>query len=256
MSEPHKTRKRGGVKKPRHTRKEIQETNKILDRVYKKVKTYEDLLQTNIEFLKGKLPGTWYYDARWGEGLDQKTHAVGDTTKTLLALHKKGIFTTGGQSAACGKVEPTEDTRYYSESAGGVVEYEQRSNIDGSLPVELAQKLLPILKKDKRIYVEVWYPKEEGNFTNVPYKLVAKGWPKQFNVTREKTEDGKWQEATNQYADTTHKEHVDNFGPRKYPNIKKILREQAEINVVLRKYCKGPEADKILLDAINKLTAC
>ncbi len=254
MSGNHKTRKRGGSKKPRHTRKEIQETNKILDRVYKKVKTYEDLLETNIEFLKGKMPATWYYDARWGEGQDQKTHAVSDTTKTLLALHKKGIFTMGGQSSACGKIEEGEETRLYT--GGKVIEYKQRSCISGFLPVELAQKLLPELKKDKRIYVHFSFPNEEGSFSNIPFEFDAKGWPKRFNVTLEKTEDGKWQKATNMGDDNAHKIQVDRYSERKYPNIKKILKEQAILDVILRKYCKGPEADKILLDAINKLTAC
>jgi hypothetical protein len=41
--------------------------------------------------------------------------------------------------------------------------------------------------------------------------------------------------------------------PREYPAIRRILKQQAEIDVVLRQYCKGPEADKILLDAINKV---
>lgn len=247
-----KTQKRGaGSKKARYTRKQIQETNKILDKVYKNVNTYNDLLKTNIEFLKGNLPETWYYGAKWGEGLDQKTHATDMTTQTLIALHKKGVFTVNGQSSQCDK-NISEQT-IYPESAGRVVAHEQRSFVDGFLPVELAQKLVPILQKDKRIYIDIKYPNDKDNFSNIPYKIVAKDWPGVFNVTREKTEDGKWQEPYNMWDDSTYKEIVKNFGPRKYPNITKILKEQAMINVIIKKYCKGPEADNILLDAIEKL---
>lgn len=252
MSETRK--KRGGAKKSRYTLKAIQERNKVLDKTYKAVKTYEDLLETNIQFLKGKLPGTWYYGATWGEGLDQKTHATDDTTKILLELHKKGIFTQDGQSAACGtyNVEKEgEEMREYLLS-DGVVGYKQRSGVGGFLPVELAQKLLPILKKDKRIYVNIQYPNGEGDFSNIPYKFDYEGFPQKFDVTLEKMKDGSWRELTHMYEES-YKEKVEIYSPRKYPNIKKILKLQALFDITLRKYCKEPEADQILLDAIHSL---
>lgn len=250
-----KTIKRiGGAKKPRHTLKAIQEHKNILDKVYKSVKTYDELLETNIKFLKGELPGTWYYDSPWGEGGDQKTHALENVTKILLNLHKKGVFTQGGQSSACGTYnleKESEGMRAYLINEG-VVAYKQRSCISGFVSVEIAQKLLPILKKDKRIYFQIQYPNSEGDFSNIPYKFDYEGFPQKFDVTLEKMKDGSWREITNMYEET-YKEKIVNYSPKKYSNIRKILKEQAIFDVILRKYCEGPEADKILLDTLNDI---
>ncbi len=257
-SKTRKVKKIGGSsskKTSKQTRKvdkreEKRRIKKILDKAYIKVKTYDDLLKTGIDYLNGKLPETWWYGNAWGKGEDQKTHATSDATKTLIELHKKGVFTIGGQSSACGKLD--NDIGWLGESLPAIA-YEQRSSIDGYVRVELAHKLIPILKEDKRIYVDIKFPNGEGDFNNVPYKFEVKGWPKVFNVTRVKDFTGKWHEITNGY-DEPHGHFVETR-PREYPIIRKILKQQAEIDITLRKYCKGPEADKILLDAIRKCRA-
>ena len=243
------TKPRKAVTKKVGVREEKRRIKKILDAAYGKVKTYDDILKTGIDYMSGKLPQTWFYGAAWGEGGDQTTHATSEATKRLIELHKKGVFTIGGQSADCGKLD--NDKGWLGPTEPPAVAYEQRSSISGYLPVELAQKILPILKEDKRIYVEVKYPKDEGNFSNMPYIVEAEGWPGEFNVTRIKDTKRKWHKVTNMH-DAPHGDFV-KTGPREYPAIRRILKQQAEVGVTLRQYCKGPEADKILLDAINKV---
>jgi hypothetical protein len=261
MSLAKKTRrvKKTGSAASKKTRKvgireENRRVRKILDSVYGKVKTYNDILKTGIDYMKGKLPQTWFYGAAWGEGEDQVTHATKDATKRLIELHKRGVFTYGGQAADGGDID--ESSPYRTLNFGDdsfPVAFKQRSCIGGYIPIELAQKVLPILKEDKRIYLEIKFPKDEGNFSNIPYKVEAgaEEWPGEFNVTTYKSSTGKWHNYTNM-SDDPHGYFVKNH-PREYPAIRRILKQQAEIDVVLRQYCKGPEADKILLDAINKV---
>jgi hypothetical protein len=245
---------RKAVTKKVGVKDEQRRVKKILDAVYTKVKTYDDILKTGIDYMNGKLPQTWFYGAAWGEGEDQQTHATKEATKTLIELHKKGVFTFGGQSSVCGNIDETSPYRSLNFHDGSFpVAYKQRSCIAGYIPIELAQKILPILKEDKRIYVEIKFPKDQGNFINIPYKVEAgaEEWPGEFNVTTYKSSTGKWHNYTNM-SDEPHGDFVKS-NPREYPAIRRILKQQAEIDVVLRQYCKGPEADKILLDAINKV---
>ena len=246
------TKSRKSVTKKVGVREENRRIKKILDAAYGKVKTYDDILKTGIDYMNGKLPQTWFYGAAWGEGEDQETHATKEATKKLIELHKRGVFTIGGQSSACGDIDESSPYRALNFGDDGFpIAFKQRSSISGYLPVELAQKLLPILKKDKRIYVEIKFPKDEGNFINIPYELEAEGWPGVFNVTTYKTSNGKWHDYTNMH-DEPHGDFVSSH-PREYPAIRRILKQQAEIDIVLRQYCKGPEADEILLDAINEV---
>jgi hypothetical protein len=231
--------------------KDKQERNKALKKVYDKVKTYDDLVKTNIMFLKGDIPATWYYFEKWGTGGDQQTHATAPITKSLLAIHDAGIFTEGGQSAHCHK------KKYYAPwHDANIVATEQRSFLAGVMPVELARELLPILKADKRIYVEMIFPQNEGNFSNIPYKHVADGWPKEFTATRVKTSEGKWISELKGSDEQDYKIKMKYYNTnRKFPNVDKILRQQAVFEIDARTYCKGPEVTTILLEALDKSRA-
>ncbi len=80
-----------------------------LDQYYKNVKTWDDLIQTNIDFIEGRQPYTFYYCTTFHD------HAYRDGTykieEDLLRLHKEfGIFTENGQNSV---FTPTHKQRGY-----------------------------------------------------------------------------------------------------------------------------------------------
>jgi hypothetical protein len=71
----------------------------IQDNIYHNVKTFKDLLNTNLMFFKGELSSTYYYLAKWGEGEDQNNHAIVSTNNLIQLTEKYNVFTINGQSS-------------------------------------------------------------------------------------------------------------------------------------------------------------
>ena len=66
---------------------------------YANVQDFTDLLNTNIMFFEGKLPHTYYYLAKWGEGEDQNNHAIVSTNNLIQLTKSYRLFTINGQSS-------------------------------------------------------------------------------------------------------------------------------------------------------------
>jgi hypothetical protein len=67
--------------------------------IYTNVKTFNDLLKTNLMFFRGELLETYYYCAKWGDGEDQNNHAIVSTDNLIQLTGKYNIFTVNGQSS-------------------------------------------------------------------------------------------------------------------------------------------------------------
>lgn len=95
--------------------------------MYLKVKTWQDLCDTNIDFLQGKQNETFYH----GAPIDGETNLILDK---LIQLNSNGFFTNNSQP-------------YVNKP-----DYKQISYLEFNLPYEIAYKLLPELLLDNQIY--------------------------------------------------------------------------------------------------------
>lgn len=95
--------------------------------MYSKVKTWQDLCDTNIYFLQGKQDKTFYH----GAPIDSETNLI---LNELIQLNSNGFFTTDSQP-------------YVNKP-----DYKQISYLIFNLPYEIAHKLLPKLLLDNQIY--------------------------------------------------------------------------------------------------------
>ena len=125
---------------------------KQMNEVYKTVKEYEDLLKTNVDFFKNKLPRTFYYHEPWGEGSDQNDHAI-KSTRNLIELNSSyRIFTHNGQS------------NYHDEYTT------QRSFLDFYIEIDKFFELKPYLDTDNRIWYVADVPGVEEILSKFPRK--------------------------------------------------------------------------------------
>ncbi len=107
----------------------INARNKKMSEIYKNVKTFEDLLKTNIDFLEGKNKITFNHFGPIND--DHK-----ENIQLLIELTKKGFLTCGGQS-------PLDQENI-----------KQRSYVEGYIKDELYEKLKSFLI-DKNVYFVV-----------------------------------------------------------------------------------------------------
>lgn len=145
-------------------------------RIEEHMTQYNDLLRYNIAFLQSRLPHTFYYGARWGQGDDQNDHAE-KSSATLIELQRHGVFTFGGQSDHCERtVVRSHQGRLRS---GDVYTMKQRSYVEFAMPEECAERvaiefivghhtqyLLQLQFPDGRVIV--WAPKPFSRKTRYP----------------------------------------------------------------------------------------
>ena len=103
----------------------------ILNDLYEKARSFDDLLYLDYAFLDGKLYGTFSYDGKFGEG-DGKDHVgARDNLKTMV---KYGLLTNDGQSNDVGI------------QVDGKNQYNQYSYVNFYAPKELSEQLYSELK--------------------------------------------------------------------------------------------------------------
>lgn len=95
--------------------------------MYSKVKTWQDLCDTNIDFLQGKQDETFYHLGP----TDEETDSI---LNELIKLNSNGFFTTDSQP-------------YVNKPDNKQISY-----LQFNLPYEIAHKLLPVLLIDNHIY--------------------------------------------------------------------------------------------------------
>lgn len=124
---------------------------------YSAVSTWDDLIQTNIDFLEGRLQSTFYYLAPWRDDMQHNED-------NLLKLHKEHkIFTFNGQEGSFKK--------------------QQRSYLNFICSYDLGNKLKDVLLKDERLYVCHACAKTQEQFNNYP----SEHFPLTYNNGKEFT---------------------------------------------------------------------
>jgi hypothetical protein len=214
-------------------------------RIYKEmVRTYQDLLVTNLAFLHGVLQ-TFYYG---GEALNEEHQA---STGTLRELHTYGVFTVDGQGNAC---EPN---------------YRERSYVMAAVPKAMATPLLQQVVALGSKVKYVFAPTEGGsvlatNFTpsdfQEPYFPRYARKPKMmfgFPLTQSKypwSEDT-WINDTLVFQDRigTGLSAFQDAKDMGLDKVATILRDATvTVQLVISDFCSPLVADHVLLDCVKK----
>jgi len=205
-----------------------------MDHRWYSVKTYDDLLKLNIEFIDEKIDKTPY---SFGPMVGSQ-----ELRNNLVKLHQYGILTVGGQETKC-EYNMYKDNYWRS--------FEQRAYLDFYINLDdnkkLAESFIEYLKNKNIIYL-IKNPNGNAIITNV------KG--RRFNLTRtSKSTEHKdkdtflWNDDTNfwnKYADC---EFYGQWGfiKSKSSKIKKIFKNTLYFQLALPEYGKG-NLEEILLN--------
>ena len=139
----------GGLSYPYYAFTHNKDYNRWVEdmkKIYQMVNSFEDLLQTNIQFLQGNLPMTFYH---WSPIYDQ------DTNGLQLVTEKIKYFTINGQSNEC------------------TDEYKQKPYLTGFIPTKTLKNILPTILSSPNIYVNTYDIRTEEHFTNAPFQKFS-----------------------------------------------------------------------------------
>jgi len=214
---------------------------KMLYKLYQSVKTYRDLLNTNLLFLQGKVDATYYHNTP----ILQETVPL---LTSLIKINDYGFFSTQGQPGTCTTGKSAINNKQFIE--------EQRGYIEGYVPSQIAPALKSYLQKRKDIYFTMTLP--DTTFThNIPEnKLFRHGGKLKFNVTRDNwlNKDGQISKRPwRLYTNTPVYGYIDNSGGE-YPNVDAILSMCAMFHIMTRDYCSG-SVEGVLLDFFKMLNS-
>lgn len=150
---------------------------------YGEIQTYEELLETNIEFLEGKREKTFYYGSEWEWRGDENKNI----TSTLVTLAKCGVFTYHSQLS-------TKDQRSYlaffmsSEMVEKIYAYLEANPCiwvqfewkNGLVWSSIESKSISLKKSAKKVWVNemeeritAWqYPRIESILSKMVYGMI------------------------------------------------------------------------------------
>jgi hypothetical protein len=199
----------------------------IITPLYQKVRSFQDLIDLNIRFIKGEIPGTPYHYAALKPDSQQQM-------ESLIRLNQLGFFTMDGQGPI-------------SSPKG-----QQKVYISGFMKANLAKPFIKFIKK---------YPKVQYliSFKSQDIKTNIRNWKENFEngfingLTRKRTRSQEWDISThttfkNVYYDELH--GFEDFGHILY------LFDEEEyiyIHIQLKSFCKKQETvycDKDYLNGI------
>lgn len=141
------------------------EESKKVNKIYDDVKTFKDLINTNLMFLNGEIQFTWYHN---GPIVDDHQNAIPD----LIKLNKYGFFSIDGQSNQ--EKEEIEEEEYGYTRNGefitvGVQSIQYISYISGLVEPCVSGFLLDYLKNNEDVYFSMSMSKTTL-FDNFPEK--------------------------------------------------------------------------------------
>jgi hypothetical protein len=214
----------------------IEDTNKI----YQNVKNYDDLIRTNLMFLEGLMPMTFYHS---GPIYDT------DLIKTKEITSKYRFFTMDGQSNFCDNY------------------LKQRTYLSGIIPLVNLKSLRKKLDNSDFWY-SIYIISERKYYTNIPYESLTKQEWKQYRFPEGTPESDDEDEYYYNYADEVLYEFfnltIDGKIPftnlwkddskqywkliKNNPNLNEEVKKEindtcAVIEIVGHEYCKGSIQD-------------
>jgi hypothetical protein len=210
--------------------------------VYDHVKTYDDLLETNIAFLEGRMARTLYC-----YGLMEETTPL---IEKLKRLHQeKKLFTTEGQPATL-KYD-TWVTPEGKPQGNWWVSTEQKSYLSGFTldASEFRKTLEAIASKHPKFYFQIYDFTERESFTNFDEKFKMLGKQGIVKVTRvitytdiSKRETTPWE----YYTNCRPLNHQSEPCFDDHPNIYKLFKKGGYFDILLDEYGVGSVEDLLL----------
>jgi hypothetical protein len=207
---------------------------------YNKVKDFTDLLQTNLSFFKGDISETFYYDAKWGEGEDQKDHAIVSTNNLIELTEKHRIFTVNGQSS-------------YND-----VKTDQRSYLCFYMENETFEKIKNKLMEDNRIWTIFIIKKEEISFKYLKEIFFDYYETNYYEISSIKDKNKTRIVLTMDYKEpysvwrrdlSCRLENETSI----FENINSILKNIIYCIIIRKEFNKGPNTDEILLNHLSNI---
>ncbi len=189
---------------------------------YSNVKTYQDLLDSNIKFFNGTLKKTYYYLAPWGEGEDQNDHAI-KSTNNLIKLHQLyQVYTVDGQSN-------------YSDPEYG---YYQRSYLGFLVEISTLSKVYEKLLNDPRIWLICTL--SNGNTIGSDIDSIE---PIDLTLDAD--------EPYTVWSSVTCLRPHDNMS--EFENVNKIIKKLVSCWIICRDFCTPHTADQILVEYFDNI---
>lgn len=196
-------------------------------KVYKYVKTYENLLESGIAFLNRRMSQTYSYMGYFGEAnSDGEDHII--SKESLIQLHQKGIFTIDGQ------INRKFGVPHYNEESSTI---QQKSYLRGYMTKSMVHDLLPKLLADKRIYVACSHPDKKRYWANYPkYRYI---------VTQYIDDDGEIEDfsALGGKNDRENEAHTED-----YEHLYKVVKKLVFFEVAVREYGFDERVEDIILE--------
>lgn len=214
---------------------------------YSRVKTYDDLLITNLAFFHNRFIPVFYYADKFAS--EDVSHQ--QSTQTLIDLHLRGFFTVNGQANTCAADE------------------EQRPYVEAFLPIEL----IPLLQKKLSEMSSICFYQIELLTPRGPVLYVST-----FEYTDSRTQKNPETGETSEESVITVTRNRQDINQSWFPvsartqarlganfylydaprNIQKLLMSgnsgrYAYINIIMKEYCSQQLADALLLKIVKEL---
>ena len=229
----------------------VKEFQEVMDRRWYQVKTYDDLLKLNIEFINGKIEWTPYHCG--------PLHTLSlQLIDNLVKLHHYGILTVGGQEPLCkyNMYEPGRPSNPYLEKVQPEYNYvlirdhwssiEQRGYLDFYVNIdniELAKSLIQQLQHgDKKLIYKII--QNDEIMTNIPEQDKRFNLTRTFDTLTPETKNILWMNSTNFWRNG---KDMCSWGFITCFHIEKILKNTIWFEIALPEYGKG-NLEEILLD--------
>lgn len=192
--------------------------------VYKEVKNYSDLLETNLMFFKGEINETFYYLAPCGKGEDQNDHAIVSTNNLIELTEKYRIFTVNGQSS-------------YSDYCT-----KQRSYLCFYMEENVFEKIYNKLRNDPRIWVIFYGALENKDNEYDFYEIASIDTKLQIVLTLDCDEPYSIWKSKYCYR------YEDELS---YKSVNKILKGLIYCIIIRKDFCILPNADDVLIEHLR-----
>ena len=212
------------------------------EKVYKNVRTYKDLIKTNVAFLQGKIYHTPYHLGP----IDPETIPL---VQNLVRINEMGFFSTSGQPALTETVfiEPWKNNETGRTGGNKWFETEQKSYIVGFMPKGHLARFICFMQDKKDFYYKV-------SINCEPVQVLFHTLPSSpYNVSRERSHKVRAQLSNERWDLTAN--FVDYAPPgagelmqfEEFPVIQSLLKQQTvDVEIAGREYKKGSVEDLLM----------
>jgi hypothetical protein len=185
----------------------------LISKDYNKVKTFQDLIDLNIRFIKGELPGTPYHYAALS--MDSQ-----ESKELLIKINELGFLSMDSQGP-----KPEE-------------KHQQKTYISGFMKASLSKPFIKFIKKYPKVLYFI-------SFKSQDIKTNIRNWKEDYDngfispLTRKRTIDSDWNNISMTPFKNVYYDELNGF--EKFGNIMYIFDQEdyVYINLQMKSFCKN-----------------